>query len=139
MPVGKVEKIEGQFATVSIERQDMCGECHACEVVGEVKKCTIKCKDLCKSQAGELVEVELEKSTFLKATALMYGVPLVGLIMGLGIGVMLPISIGTQVKEMVSVILAIAGMGVGLLWLRKKEHLKKYDNLLPKIVKIINK
>lgn len=139
MPVGKVEQVEGKFATVSIERQDMCGECHACEIVGEIKKCTIKCQNLCEGIPGESVEIELENSTFLKATALMYGMPLIGLVGGLGLGLLAPSSLGEQVREATMAILALGGMGAGLLWLKKKDSHRKYDTLLPRAVKVIRK
>lgn len=139
MPIGKVEKVEGKIATVSIERQDMCGECHACEIVGEVKKCTIKCQNLCESTLGESVEIELENSTFLKATALMYGMPLIGLLAGLGLGLLVPSGLDEQVREVAMAIFALVGMGAGLLWLKKKDSRRKYDELLPRAVKVIRK
>lgn len=61
MPIGTVEKVEEDYVIVSIERQDMCGECHACEMLGEVKKCTLKCVNECKSQVGDQVEVDVEQ------------------------------------------------------------------------------
>ncbi|MEG0013960.1 MAG: SoxR reducing system RseC family protein [Cellulosilyticaceae bacterium] len=139
MPVGRVEQVDGDLVTVSIERQDMCGECHACEVVGEIKKCTIKCHNLCKGKSGELVEIELENTLFLKATALMYGIPLIGLLVGLGVGFLMPSHMGEQTREVMMAALGLLGMGSGLMWIRKKDKHKKYDKLLPKAVKVVSK
>lgn len=139
MPVGRIEQVEGNLVTVSIERQDMCGECHACEVVGEIRTCTIKCHNICKGKQGETVEVELENTIFLRATALMYGVPLGGMMIGIGMGFLIPSGMGESVREACMAALGLIGMGIGLLWLRKKDRNKAYDNLLPRAVKIINK
>ena len=43
MPYGTVKEIKGNIAVVSMERQDMCGECHACEMMSGKKNCTLSC------------------------------------------------------------------------------------------------
>lgn len=137
MAIGRVEKVENNFATVSIKRQDMCGECHACEMTGEIKECTIKCRNLCHSQVGEIVQIEAAQPAFLKATGIMYGVPLIGFILGLSLGTLVPCSVDTNLREIVMAILGIVGVISGLIWIKRRDYNKKYDNLLPDIVKVI--
>lgn len=135
MPKGTVEKVEGELATVSIERQDMCGECHACEVLGEVKKCQIQCIDKCQSQVGDEVEIDLDQASFLKATGIMYGVPLVGLFIGLGVGMLIPARFGKNVQEIGMMILGLLMMSLGLFWVKGREKKHKYNKHLPSIIK----
>lgn len=129
MPVGKVEKLEKGFAIVTMERQDMCGECHACEMLGETKKCTLKCTNDCNSQVGDQVEIDVAKASFLQATLIMYGLPLLGLLIGIGLG--------SFISEVVSLILGIVCMGLTYLLVRWGDKKNKYNKMLPAIVKII--
>ena len=129
MPIGTVEKLEKGFAIVTMERQDMCGECHACEMIGETKSCTVKCINDCDSQVGDKVEIDVAKASFLQATLIMYGVPLLGLLIGIGLG--------SLISEVVSIILGILGMGLTYLIVRWGDKNNKYNKMLPSIVKII--
>lgn len=139
MLIGRVENVEAEVATVTIKRQDMCGECHACEVVGEVKQCKIQCQNECSSQKGDLVEIELENKLFMKATLIMYGIPLIGMLSGLGLGVVITTSIEVQAKEILIALLGIIGMGIGLGCIKIREKKQKYKKLLPRLVKILEK
>lgn len=137
MPIGTVERVEADYAIVTIERQDMCGECHACEMIGEVKKCEIRCVNHGAVKIKDRVEIDLANQTFLKATALMYGLPLVSLLVGLGMGLVVPEDWGSYGREM-----AMLGGGLGLMtlsfmWIRKKDRNKQYRELLPRIKRIL--
>lgn len=136
MPTGTVQKIEGDYAIVTIERQDMCGECHACEVIGEIKKCQIKCINTCQAMIDEEVEVDLSNQSFLKATLLMYGVPLAGLLVGICLGALLPGEEGHFVKEFGMIIGGLGLMTISFLWIRHRDKQNHYTELLPKIKRI---
>ena len=137
MPIGTVRKIEEDYAVVTIERQDMCGECHACEVLGEVKKCEIRCRNICKAGINDKVEIDLSNESFLKATFLMYGIPLAGLLIGLLLGTMIPDTVGIYAKEVGTIIGGLVGMVLGFLWIKKRDEKKHYTTLLPQIKRII--
>lgn len=139
MLIGRVENVESELATVTIKRQDMCGECHACEVVGEAKQCKIQCHNECSSQKGDWVKIELENKLFMKATLIMYGIPLIGLLSGLGIGVIITRIIEIPAEEILIALLGIMGIVIGLGNIKLKDKKQKYKKLLPKIVKIIKK
>ncbi|MDA3730390.1 SoxR reducing system RseC family protein [Niameybacter massiliensis] len=127
--VGTVDKLERGFAIVTMERQDMCGECHACELMGETKKCTLKCVNSCHSKIGDKVEVDVAKASFLKATLIMYGLPLLGLLLGIGMGYF--------ISELASLVLGIICMGLiyaGVKWGDKKN---KYNKMLPAAVRVL--
>lgn len=129
MPVGTVEKIESDYVIVSIERQDMCGECHACEMLGEVKKCTLKCVNKCESQIGDQVEVDVEHTSFMKATFIMYGLPLIGLLVGIGIGY--------RFSEVIAIVLGTALMALIFGLIKYGEKRNKYRKMLPTATKVI--
>lgn len=134
MPVGTVEKVERKYIYVKMERQDMCGECHACEMLTDKKSCNLKCVSNLRCMVGERVEVSLENNTFLKATYIMYGLPFVGLVIGFLVGYLLQTYIMPQVGEIFIAITALLGMGImlGYIYIRDKKN--AYKKYLPKIV-----
>ncbi|MGL4736424.1 MAG: SoxR reducing system RseC family protein [Cellulosilyticaceae bacterium] len=134
---GTVTRLEGKYAHVRIIREEMCGECHACDMMGEQKKCEIKCLNKVQVQFGDLVEVDGSSDQFLKATGLMYGLPLVGLLGGLGVGYMLSVMFMGSEKEWLMLVLGLAGMTGMFLWVRKRDAQRKYERFLPSITKVI--
>lgn len=134
MPVGTVEKIEDKYIFVKMERQDMCGECHACEMLTDKKSCNLKCTSAVKCQVGDRVEVSLENRAFLKATYIMYGLPFVGLVIGFIVGYILQSYVAAQWGELVIVVTALLGMSMmlGFIYIRDKKN--AYKKYLPCIV-----
>lgn len=139
MPIGTIERLEGEYAFVVMERKDMCGDCHACEIVGEVKKCELKCVNYCRGNIADQVEIDLSNQTFLKATAIMYGVPLVALLVGLGVGMLVPQQMGTYTQELAMIGLGTLFMVGSFLWIRHRDRTTKYNGLLPVAHKIVKK
>ncbi|MDF2878549.1 MAG: SoxR reducing system RseC family protein [Clostridia bacterium] len=138
MPSGIVQSIEGQYAIVEIKRQDMCGDCHACDAVHEAKECTLKCINNVRSQVGDLVEISLDQQIFLKATFIMYGLPLAGLMGGLGIG-FLAAQLFTQLpSELLIIVGAFAGMLIAFLFINQRDKRNQYKKMLPHVISIKN-
>lgn len=137
MPKGTVEEVVGKYAVVEIMRNDMCGDCHACDVVHPAKKCTLKCLNKCESKAGDIVEISLDNTTFLKATLIMYGLPLIGLLVGLGIGAVIANILDTGSEELFMAIGGLLLAGVSLLWIKKRDKEEKYNKMVPQITKIL--
>ncbi len=134
MPIGTVEKLEGKYVFVKMERQDMCGECHACEMLTEKKNCNLKCMSLVDCKVGDRVEVSLENRAFLEATYIMYGLPFIGLVGGLGIGYILQNYIGLAWGELFYVLTALLGMSLMLGFIYIKDKKDAYKKYLPCIV-----
>lgn len=133
MPYGTVKSKKGELATILLERQDMCGECHACELLSGKKACQLTCECQIECEVGDKVEVALTNNRFLKATYIMYGVPFVGLIVGLFIGYGAGLFFG-KLSELGGIIGAIMGMLLGLYWIKVKERKKEFKKYLPKII-----
>ena len=70
------------LVTVKFERPEACGKCHACGTGANQGEVTLPSD----RQVGEWVRVELPEGRFLQATALVYVLPLCGLILGLLLG-----------------------------------------------------
>lgn len=138
MPYGTVQSKKEDYVTVVLERQDMCGDCHACEMLSSKKKCTINCESEISCDVGDYVEINVTKNRFLKATYLMYGVPLVTYLSGVFIGSFMGNVMGSQ-GEIGGVIGGIVGIAVGYGIIKKKETKKDFQKYLPKIVRKVEK
>lgn len=134
MPKGVVKEVERGFAFVHLDRQDMCGDCHACEAITGKKQCVLKCIDRIHTKAGDLVEVSLEQSVFLKATYIMYGVPFIGFIVGLVIGYKLSAYVTGGMGDLLMVIGALLGTGIALGIIKLRDKKKAYQKYMPHII-----
>lgn len=87
--VGVVKELHGEQIVVSMKRQEACSKCRACTQGMQEQEMIIKAKNECSAKVGDHVEIMLEAKNFLQATALMYGIPLLALLVGLGLGYVL--------------------------------------------------
>lgn len=134
MPYGTVKEVKGKTAVVILERQDMCGDCHACEMISGKKACTLNCQTNVPCEVGDRVEVAITNKYFLKATYLVYGIPLVGFIMGLLVGVLLTKEISFSHEDLVITLTTMVGTALGVGYIRIKDKKKAYHKFLPYII-----
>lgn len=137
MPIGTVNKVEGNYVFVTIERQDMCGSCHACQVLSNPKKCEIKCLNNKKCKVGDTVRISLDDSRFLKSTFIMYGIPLIFFFIGLAVGAEIAKFFGFSSEELCMIIGAVGMLVLSYLIIHRLDNKKKYEKMLPQIVEII--
>ncbi|MBR5287630.1 MAG: SoxR reducing system RseC family protein [Clostridia bacterium] len=82
---GVVKEVLAEELVVVFERQEACGDCHACmHGSGDCAKHTIRIKG--KAEVGDIVEVEMDDSHVVAATAVAYMIPFAGLMLGLFAG-----------------------------------------------------
>ena len=134
MPYGVVKEVGKRYAIVQMERQEMCGECHACDYITGKKDCILRCEKEIECQVGDMVELKLAQPTFLKATYVMYGFPLIGLIIGLviGLGASKLFRLGSEdLWVLIGGLLGIVLPLIGIKWAENQGKFKKY---LPYII-----
>lgn len=136
MPCGVVKEVKESTVVVTMERQDMCGDCHACEMISGKKSCTLNCETQIPCQVGDKVEVGLTSDYFLKATYLIYGVPLIGFLIGLLIGISATKYIEVAYTDLILVGCIAVGTGLGVLYIKKRDKKKAYNQYLPHITKV---
>lgn len=129
MPIGIVESVNKNYTLVKIDRQEMCGDCHACDMVHPSKKCMLKCQDQIGSQVGDKVVISLEEQIFLKATYTMYGLPFMGFMAGLGLGYL-----WNRQNELLIASTSLLGALLMLLFIYAKDKKNKFKKYLPYIV-----
>lgn len=127
-----VEK-KGNEARVEILKSAACGHCRACSVGSENKPVFVWAKNPLKAGVGQLVEVEVQPSTMLTATLIVYAIPLLAFIGGLGVGYSgAPPAPMFHIKsiELFSLLIGLISMGISYLGIylynKKAEKTKKY-------------
>lgn len=139
MPYGTVKEVKGNTAVVTMERHDMCGDCHACEMMSGKKACTLNCETHIKCEAGDQVEVTLTNEYFLKATYIVYGVPLLGFVVGLMIGLGITKALNFSGGDLFIAACAILGTAAGIGYIKMRERKKAYQKFLPHIIAKVEK
>ena len=82
---GVVKEVQGEELVVVFDRHEACGDCHACMHGSEdCAKHTIRIKG--KAEVGDIIEVEMDDSHVVAATAVAYMIPFAGLMLGLAVG-----------------------------------------------------
>lgn len=82
---GKVIELKGKKAVVRFLRSDACGHCNACFRLGS-NEADIDIDNVLGAKIGDVVGIEMHAKSVLKASLLLYGVPLVGLLVGAYLG-----------------------------------------------------
>ena len=82
---GRVISTDGKTAVVRFKRSSACGKCNACFTLGS-SEADVEIDNLLAAKAGDDVVIELHGSNILKASLLMYGIPLAALILGVFVG-----------------------------------------------------
>lgn len=74
---GRIKKIDDDTAVVAIRRQSMCGEnCKGCSSACNVPEMDIKADAITNIEIGDEVEISSEDISVLKYSFVLYGVPL---------------------------------------------------------------
>lgn len=87
--IGEITDVDRGVATVRIQRNPSCGSCTACGMGKNQKEMFLKVSNDLGAGLGDWVELDLEAVSLLKASAIVYLIPLIGLIIGVGLGYLL--------------------------------------------------
>lgn len=83
--IGQVIGIENGYAKVQIKRTEACAKCGACDM-GQSKSMEFLAKNFISAKVGDRVEIETQTANVLKASFIMYGVPLIFFLIGTLLG-----------------------------------------------------
>jgi len=137
--IGKVVRVEGANAFVEVERTSACAQCGLQEVEELVTgKPVFMALNTAKATIGETVKVRVQSVAYLKASAFIYGIPILSLIIGALLGFYLAGEFGIS-SDTMSALLGMAGLIIGIVILflfRRKGARKEY---MPVIVEVIEK
>lgn len=143
---GVVVSVGGKYAEVVSHRQGACGGCHAessCAVLsgGAGKRETkIRVLNPVGAQVGERVEIEISEGNFMKASFLVYGLPIVVLVLlgSLGRYLALELGVAPASAESVGGVVGVLALGLSFWWLHRINVRYGHDDgKLPSISKVL--
>ncbi|NDL67610.1 SoxR reducing system RseC family protein [Anaerotalea alkaliphila] len=134
--LGQVMEIKGNHAIVRLERQEACAKCQACTLGTEVKDMILETENLCGAKVNDIVEVSLDEGNFIKAVAIMYVLPFLGLVAGLGLGYLIGQGINPGLVEIIAVIGGFLLMAVVFLVIRANEPKFRTKKYRPSAVRV---
>lgn len=135
--VGQVTMVDKDEVVVRLMRQEACGKCGACSVGLDNKDMFIHAANLCHANVDDYVEIELEEANFIMAVFIMYGLPLIGLLIGIAIGEGLGYLFFKGLHDVLGIILGLLGAVAVYLLIRlneKRFHTDKFRPVAKRIV-----
>lgn len=137
--IGIIREVHGKKALVEIQRHSACGDCGACHMGKEQSTMETTALNPIDAKVGDAVEVEMEFANVLKATSIMYGIPLVAFLLGASLSYAFIIGMGTDWDQvLVPFFSGIALMAVsygGIRFLDKKGLFSsKYQSVITGLV-----
>jgi len=133
--VGIVREIVDGKATVVFQRTEACKACGACTKVGGSEEMLVIIDNTENAKVGDSVAVAMEGTAVMNAALVMYGVPLCGLIAGVGI----PMLCGAPdlISAIVGLVAAFGCYGIIKLFEPKLARKKRYKHRMDHIVKSV--
>ena len=137
---GIVVESDGEWAMVATQRRDACGGCtpgHHCRACLPAARTLSKVKNTVGAGDGDRIMVSLATGDLWKGAAMLYLLPVAGLMFGAatGHGLDLYFKIG---ESLLTVILSLIGLGFGFVILALvSKHAAIKGRFIPKITKIL--
>ncbi|MBR6007113.1 MAG: SoxR reducing system RseC family protein [Clostridia bacterium] len=129
--VGTVAALNGDTATVVFKRSKACGDCHACVSFGSDSAQTEIANTL-GAQVGDRVAIELHSGSVIKASLILYGIPLIALLAGA--------LLGSLISDLFTAIFGIGAACLSFIVIRLLEpRFKKRGEFNPKMIEIVGR
>lgn len=137
--IGQVIKKDNNKVTVRLTRTEACAKCGACSAGLKSQDMMIEAANLCDAEINDNVEIMLEESDFIKAVAIMYGIPFVSFVIGLIGGYYISMAVGFGNNEIIGFSIGIIFVLITYFLIKKNEKHWKSKNFIPKAVKVAKK
>lgn len=131
--IGEVIGTKEARLIVKLQRQEACAKCKGCLAGMQSEEMLAEAENLCHAKVGDFVEISMEKSNFLKAVAIMYTIPLIAFVFGIGIGFVITHS------EIFAVAVGLIMTGITYRIIRSQNHRFENESYRPFAVKIVDK
>ncbi|NMD37311.1 MAG: SoxR reducing system RseC family protein [Christensenellaceae bacterium] len=118
---GKVIANNNGNCEIEFVRLEACGKCRGCNLNNTPARLTMPGN----YNVGDFVDVSLPNEQFLKATAVAYLIPLIGLLVGLVLGSVIPKYFDMKTSDVTTLIGGVSGLALSMLGLGVSERLRK--------------
>lgn len=130
---GRIVQIKGNTAVVSMTRGEACGHCKACETG---KPHLLEVPNSCDGKVNDWVSIELQGNDFIKATAILYGLPLMLFLVGIGAGYFFAPLLNIDNVELLSFLTGITFALLSHFIMKKMDKMRRSNDFIPVIRKI---
>lgn len=136
--IGQIIEKKDDYVVVLLERKDACGKCNACTAGIESKDMFLEASNPFDAQEGDIVGVSLAQSNFLLAVVIMYVLPLVAMLIGLGVGSFVGGTLDLN-QEIMALIFGLVFLVIAFLIIKGNERHFKTQRFRPIVDEIIKK
>ncbi len=138
--VGEVVSIKGKMAQVKLMRHSACGNCKACKIGDDDGSVYSDVYNELNAKEGDHVEISMEEGNLLGAAAILYGFPLVTMLLSVFIVnfILERISIGNHELILGAVVLLSLTATFAIIRTKNGKFIKS-KKYLPVVTKIIEK
>lgn len=127
---GIVIETKGKKATVRFKKTDACGHCNACFRFGS-NEADIEMDNALGAKKGDEVYIDMHANTVLKASAIVYGIPIIALLIG--------VVIGAQFGDIYAAAIGVALCALSFLLLKGLEpKFAKMNEFKPRMTAFVN-
>ncbi|TCK97806.1 RseC/MucC-like positive regulator of sigma(E) [Natranaerovirga hydrolytica] len=139
LETGIVIEEKGSNIVVQMKRQEACAKCRACSLGSEEKNLYLEAENKCDAVVGDEVSVSLEQTKFLSAVLIMYTIPLIAMLGGIGAGYYLGDLLEIGPLELFSVVVGFIILALAYLIIRKNEDKFQQKQYRPQVVNVVKK
>ena len=115
---GKVIEKTGDEVTIEFKRTSACGNCKACKTFEDASYATIHIKTKSDAEIGDTVDINMSSKQFVLSVLILYGLPLVALIVGALVGTFISDAFDLDYEGIIAFGMAILFMCVTLFFMR---------------------
>jgi len=135
--IGQVAETNGGRAKVVIPRKDKCGKCGKCLFASEGQGMWLEAENRVGAGLGDEVEVEIPERDPLVAALLLFGLPLLGLLVGVFSGYALAEILGWE-SNSIAILLGFVFLAAAFVFVRMYDRRRqKKEGRQIRIVRII--
>ncbi|MCX7846058.1 MAG: SoxR reducing system RseC family protein [Dictyoglomaceae bacterium] len=139
--IGKVINKKGNIVTVELTPSPLCVSCSLCHR-GNNKKFLLEAINQCSADVGDIVSIEIPRSSYYKATLLIYIIPLLFFLLGVFIGYFVISNSLNKDPQLLGLVLGILGISLSFIFIRlldKKIQRKSPDKFFPIVKDIVQR
>ncbi|MEO5348098.1 MAG: SoxR reducing system RseC family protein [Magnetococcus sp. YQC-3] len=141
---GVVVAVEGEYALVANQRRGGCGGCHAEASCGSFsggmgkKTVGIRARNPLQAEVGERVVLEITEGHLLRASFLVYGVPIIALVVVGMLGRSLSLALGVGDSESIGALSGLTALVLSFYGLhRYNQHIQDDASQQPVIARVL--
>lgn len=133
--IGTVQSMKNDHVFVKVIREEACAHCKVCTTgINEGKECLIEAVNQCDAIVGDVVNIDIQANLFLKATAIMYGIPLIAMVLGILISLGIMNKLGIPNADIISAMIGIIVTAMVYAWINLREKKNKNLAYLPSVI-----